>query len=99
MLWEAKPFWKGGRVVECTGLENQQGRKFLVGSNPTPSARKKAPQNGAFLFGAYLFESEQRLRGGHRGWHIGQLANLRHDLHVAHDPVLVGDDYGARQQM
>jgi hypothetical protein len=30
--------WMGGRAVEGTGLENRQGRKFLVGSNPTPSA-------------------------------------------------------------
>src|SRR6266542_6446519 len=28
----------GGRAVEGTGLENRQGRKSLVGSNPTPSA-------------------------------------------------------------
>jgi hypothetical protein len=28
----------GGRAVEGTGLENRQGRKLLVGSNPTPSA-------------------------------------------------------------
>ena len=28
----------GGRVVEGTGLENQQTCKGLVGSNPTPSA-------------------------------------------------------------
>ena len=25
-------------MVECTSLENWQGRKALVGSNPTPSA-------------------------------------------------------------
>jgi hypothetical protein len=25
-------------VVECGGLENRLGRKFYVGSNPTPSA-------------------------------------------------------------
>ncbi len=25
-------------MVECTGLENQQSRKVLVGSNPTASA-------------------------------------------------------------
>ena len=30
--------WMGGRAVECTGLENRQSRKRLVGSNPTPSA-------------------------------------------------------------
>ncbi len=30
--------WMGGRAVEGTGLENRQGRKLLVGSNPTPSA-------------------------------------------------------------
>ena len=29
----------GGRVVEGTGLENRQGRKSFVGSNPTPSAK------------------------------------------------------------
>jgi hypothetical protein len=28
-------------VVECTGLENQQSRKVLVGSNPTASARAR----------------------------------------------------------
>ena len=28
----------GGRAVECTGLENQQGCKPFVGSNPTLSA-------------------------------------------------------------
>jgi hypothetical protein len=32
--------WRGGRVVEGTGLENRQRRKSLVGSNPTPSAGK-----------------------------------------------------------
>src|SRR5665213_485379 len=32
--------WRGGRVVECTGFENQQGRKLLVGSNPTLSAKQ-----------------------------------------------------------
>ena len=25
-------------MVDCTGLENRQGCKLLVGSNPTPSA-------------------------------------------------------------
>ena len=29
---------KGGRAVECTGLENRQGRKSLVSSNLTLSA-------------------------------------------------------------
>jgi hypothetical protein len=33
--------WRGGRVVECTGFENQQGRKLLVGSNPTLSADER----------------------------------------------------------
>ena len=28
----------GARVVEGTGLENRQGCKLFVGSNPTPSA-------------------------------------------------------------
>ena len=26
-------------MVECTGFENRQGRKLLVGSNPTLSAK------------------------------------------------------------
>ena len=30
--------WKIGRVVECTGLENQQGVKPFEGSNPSSSA-------------------------------------------------------------
>ena len=34
----AAPSRTGGRAVECTGLENRQSRKWLVGSNPTPSA-------------------------------------------------------------
>ena len=29
--------WKGGRVVDGTGLENQQVNSF-AGSNPVPSA-------------------------------------------------------------
>ena len=28
--------WRGGRAVQCTGLENRRP-KGLVGSNPTPS--------------------------------------------------------------
>jgi hypothetical protein len=32
--------WKGGRVVDCTGLENRQCRKAFEGSNPSPSAQK-----------------------------------------------------------
>ena len=31
-------FWRGGRVVEGTGLENRQACKRFVGSNPTLSA-------------------------------------------------------------
>jgi hypothetical protein len=27
-------------VADGTGLENRKGRKFLVGSNPTPSAKE-----------------------------------------------------------
>src|SRR5436853_7640263 len=30
--------WRGGRAVECTGLENRKARKGLVSSNLTPSA-------------------------------------------------------------
>jgi hypothetical protein len=31
-----KDSWRGGRAVQCTGLENRRA-KALVGSNPTPS--------------------------------------------------------------
>jgi hypothetical protein len=34
--------WRGGRAVDCTGLENRRLRKRLVGSNPTLSAKKWA---------------------------------------------------------
>ena len=34
----ARFIWRGGRVVECAGLENQRARKGSVGSNPTLSA-------------------------------------------------------------
>ena len=29
--------WRGGRAVECGGLENRCGFTATVGSNPTPS--------------------------------------------------------------
>ncbi len=32
--------WRGGRVVYGSGLENQRGCKFTVGSNPTLSVQK-----------------------------------------------------------
>src|SRR6056297_124027 len=35
---------RGGRVVECTGLENRQGFTPFVGSNPTLSARYEQPR-------------------------------------------------------
>ena len=35
-----RPRWlrRGGRAVECNGLENRRGLTPTVGSNPTPSA-------------------------------------------------------------
>ena len=35
---EAEPTRRGGRVVECGGLENRWSRKRPGGSNPSPSA-------------------------------------------------------------
>ena len=35
-------------LVECTGLENRQVSNGLVGSNPTPSAKKNI-QNNFFI--------------------------------------------------
>ena len=31
---------RGGRAVECGGLENRWSRKAPVGSNPTPSSHR-----------------------------------------------------------
>ena len=33
-----KIHWRGGRVVECGGLENRYTRKGIGGSNPSLSA-------------------------------------------------------------
>ena len=35
---QRKHIWRGGRVVECTGLENRRRFSPSVGSNPTASA-------------------------------------------------------------
>ena len=40
-----RPPRRGGRAVECTGLENRHPRKRIVGSNPTLSARTRASKN------------------------------------------------------
>ena len=37
-----RPRRRGGRAVECTGLENRQGRKTFVSSNLTLSAIESA---------------------------------------------------------
>jgi len=39
----------GGRAVECTGLENRQSRKRLVGSNPTPSVAARCVRKPRLL--------------------------------------------------
>ncbi len=55
---------RGGRAVDCTGLENRQTRKGLQGSNPCLSAHF-APENpcfpGVFLF-PILLRNQRRLR-------------------------------------
>ena len=47
LLLHHSPRWRDGRVVECTGLENQQGVKTFQGSNPCPSATKSC-ENSEF---------------------------------------------------
>src|SRR5205823_836700 len=37
---------RGGRAVECTGLENRSRGNPIVGSNPTLSARQPLSSNG-----------------------------------------------------
>ena len=65
----AKPIevrvWKVGRAVEGTGLENRQGRKFLVSSNLTPSA--KFASNRAQEDDAVLGEARQGVAPGREG--------------------------------
>ena len=41
-------------MVECTGLENQQSRKVLVGSNPTASASASRSGGTALLLAGSL---------------------------------------------
>ena len=31
--------WRGGRAVDCNGLENRRPRRGSEGSNPSPSAK------------------------------------------------------------
>ena len=45
---------RGGRVVECSGLENRRGFASSVGSNPTLSAKSEKPCNFNKLRG-FLF--------------------------------------------
>src|SRR5262249_3477055 len=41
---------RGGRVVECVGLENRYSRKAIGGSNPPLSARKPRSTSRGFAF-------------------------------------------------
>ena len=48
---------RGGRAVECSGLENRRGRQSTVGSNPTPSANlesKRGLRRPLLLCPSYL---------------------------------------------
>ena len=74
---------RGGRVADCTGLENRQGRKFLVGSNPTLSAGtvEKSPgfsavssfsSESSFCCGCAPERTEARLRAGRFGKRTGK---------------------------
>ncbi len=42
----------GGRVVECSGLENQRARKRSGGSNPSPPARGLRVYYGYHVLGS-----------------------------------------------
>jgi hypothetical protein len=44
---EESESWRVGRAVDCTGLENRQGRESLGGSNPSLSAKPPAWGRGA----------------------------------------------------
>lgn len=45
---------KGARVVESTGLENRNGRKAIVGSNPTPSADHRSHKESFLVASALM---------------------------------------------
>ena len=53
-------------MVECTGLENQQSRKALVGSNPTASAIVLMAVTTAFLTAGCLYVPGETLTDGPR---------------------------------
>lgn len=69
--------WRGVRVVEGTGLENQQARKGLVGSNPTPSAiamipmlKRFGPIFGFAALGGLIFYVCAASIDPDFGWHL-----------------------------
>src|SRR5690606_24655673 len=47
-LLPVHPPRKGSQAADGSGLENRQGRKLLVGSNPTPSANDHRPLRGHY---------------------------------------------------
>ena len=46
--------WKGGRVVECSGFENQRGFTVTGGSNPSLSEKIFSSLFGFFVDALFL---------------------------------------------
>ena len=47
---QLRNMWRGGRVVECGGLENRYPRKGIIGSNPILSVLRFATNDAAIIF-------------------------------------------------
>ena len=54
--------WRGGRVVECGGLENRYPRKGIIGSNPILSVLRFAT-NGATVRVLYRLRNILKIIG------------------------------------
>ena len=68
------PMRRGGRVVECGGLENRfTGNPGDEGSNPSSSARKLEALANA---GAFSFSGQLRYCFGARWWKTGEKCRL-----------------------
>ena len=76
--------WRGGRAVECGGLENRWSRKAPVGSNPTPSAVKRASPHSPIASSASQYHNayhNQRRMAPHRPvFDLAKSAGARGDV-------------------
>ena len=96
---------RGGRVVECTGLENRRRGNSSAGSNPAPSAQLEPNRLQISLFGCGLRTSARSAQDSckpHLGANFGPMSVprvvLRADAEVGVEPT-ASLILGARKQV